>query len=222
MMKKLLVLTVLAAVIGTAAVIGGGMFYGARTINELLGENRRLRQAIANLTDEGQIGYAKVVRQEPGPDGILHTTLRFIETDRDDPHVRILEKEYTMRGDVIHFDALVVTFPRELVMDGRERSLYLWRRVYGEHQAPAEGFPIEDPGQEPARYRDLLIALDRSDRRLFWDAVWDLANDPEALSAHGIRAIYGNAVYKSLRPGLVYSFKINNLGQLTVETLPAL
>jgi hypothetical protein len=49
-----------------------------------------------------------------------------------------------------------------------------------------------------------------------------LANDPEALQQHGIKAIYGNAVYKKLKPGLIYVFKISPTGQLIPETVPDL
>jgi hypothetical protein len=60
------------------------------------------------------------------------------------------------------------------------------------------------------------------DRQTFWAAIWDLANDPEALQQHGIKAIYGNAVYKKLKPGLIYVFKISPTGQLIPETVPDL
>jgi len=40
---------------------------------------------------------------------------------------RVLEKEYEIEGDIIHFDALIVKFDEQLVMDGKERTLYLWR-----------------------------------------------------------------------------------------------
>jgi hypothetical protein len=57
---------------------------------------------------------------------------------------------------------------------------------------------------------------------MFWSAVWELANDPEALQQDGIKAIYGNAVYKKLKPGLIYVFKISSSGQVYPETVPDL
>jgi hypothetical protein len=201
--------------------ISGTLFYGTKTVHDLLGENKQLKQAIATLTREEQIGYAKVVRQETR-DGKLWSTVRFVETARGNPLETVLEKEYEIEGDVIHFDALVVTFSSQAVIDGKERSLYLWRRVYGDTQAPAAGCSIEDEGAEPARYAGLLARLRLKDRATFWTAIWELANDPDALQKHGIRAIYGNAVYKKLRPGLIYVFKISPAGQLVPETVPDL
>jgi hypothetical protein len=60
------------------------------------------------------------------------------------------------------------------------------------------------------------------DRKLFWDEIWALSNDPARLQQAGITAIYGNVVYRKLRPGLIYVFKISNSGQLYPETVPAL
>jgi hypothetical protein len=104
-------------------------------------------------------------------------------------------------------------------MDGKARSLYLWRRVYGENMSPSEGYDIETPGTNPERYAGLLRDLKIPEQQMFWEAIWDLANDPEALRGHGIKAIYGNAVYKRLQPGLIYVFKIGADGQVYPETV---
>lgn len=197
------------------------MLRATKTIQDLLTENRKLKQAITNLTEERQIGYAKVLAQE-NRDGKLFTRLLFVETDRQDPTRRILEKEYEIEGDIIFFDALVVKFGNQVVMDGKERSLYLWRRVYGEAMAPASGFPIATPGTEPKRYADIGARLSIRERELFWSEIWQLSNDPDRLRHLGVQAIYGNVVYRKLRPGLIYMFKINNAGNLYPESVPAL
>jgi len=199
--------------------LGRGVYYGAVTIHKLLAENKQLKQAITNLTQEDQIGYAKVIAQET-KNGILLTTIKFVETARDDKLKKILEKEYSVEGDIVHFDALIVKFGDKMVMDGKARALYLWRRVYGEKMAPEEGFAIEEPGAEPKRYSDLLAALPVKQRQLFWSNIWDLANDPEKLKEYDIKAIYGNVVYSRLRKGLIYVFKIGSTGQVYPEVVP--
>ncbi len=201
------------------AYLGRGLYYGAKTIHELLAENKHLKQAITNLTSEEQIGYAKVIAQETTNERPL-TTIKFVETARDDKLKTILEKEYTIAGDIIHFDALIVKFGNKIVMDGKTRALYLWRRVYGEKMTPEEGFAIEQPGTEPQRYSDLLKALPIKQRQMFWSNIWDLANDPDKLKEHDIEAIYGNVVYSRLREGLIYVFKVSPTGQLYPEVVP--
>jgi hypothetical protein len=201
------------------AYLGRGFYYRAITVHELLTENKHLKQAITNLTYEDQIGYAKVISQEPN-DGKILTTLKFIETARDDKLKTVLEKEYTIEGDIVYFDALIVKFGDKMVMDGKTKALYLWRRVYSEKMAPEQGFAIEEPGAEPQRYGDLLKVLPMKQKRLFWSNIWDLANDPDKLKEHDIEAIYGNAVYSRLREGLIYVFKISPAGQVYPEVIP--
>lgn len=208
-----------ALFVAAAAFIGPGLYRGAMTIHELFTENKQLKQAIANLTEEEQIGYAKVLSQRD-EGGRQLTTIRFVETARGDKTKVILQKEYTIEGNIVHFDALIVKFDDKMVADGKSRALYLWRRVYGEKMPPGEGFAIEEPGAEPKRYSGLLEALPIKHRELFWSAIWDLANDSDKLREHGIKAIYGNANYQSLREGLIYVFKISPTGQFYPETIP--
>lgn len=216
--RSLLYLTVGVCII-IGAYLGRGFYYRAMTIHQLLTENKHLKQAITNLTYEDQIGYAKVIAQEPN-DGRLLTTIKFVETARDDKLKTILEKEYTIEGDVVYFDALIVKFGDKVVMDGNTKALYLWRRIYGEKMAPDQGFAIEEPGAEPQRYGDLLEVLPVKQKQLFWSNIWDLANNPDKLKKHDIEAIYGNAVYSRLRKGLIYVFKINPTGQVYPEIIP--
>ena len=207
------------ACLAAAAYVGRGWFYGAATIRELLTENKQLKQAITNLTFEDQIGYAKVISQE-NRDGKLFTNIKFVETAREDKLKKVLEKNYTIEGDIVHFDALVVKFGDKMVMDGKEKALYLWRRVYGENTAPENGLMIEEPGREPQRYKDLLKLLPENQRNLFWTNIWELANNSDQLKEYDIKAVYGNVVYSKLRKGLIYVFKISPSGQLYPEVVP--
>jgi hypothetical protein len=216
---RLLSYGIVALLAAAVAYIGPGLYHGTKTIHELLTENRQLKQAISNLTTEDQIGYAKVISQRD-EGGRRLTTIRFVETARDDKTRKILQKEYTIEGDVVHFDALIVKFEDKMVTDGRACAMYLWRRIYGEGMAPQAGYPIEEPGTEPRRYGDLLRTLRLQDRELFWTNIWDLANDPERLREYGIRAIYGNVTYQKLKEGLVYVFRISPTGQLYPDPVP--
>jgi hypothetical protein len=194
------------------------LYYREITIHQLLAENKNLKHAITNLTREDQIGYAKVLSRHT-KDGKLFTTIKFVETARDDKSQAILEKQHTIEGDIIHFDALIVKFGDKVVMDGKTRALYLWRRVYGEKIAPENGFAIEQPDAEPRRYADLLNVLPIKHRQLFWSNIWDLANNPDKLKQFDIEAIYGNVDYMRLAEGLIYIFKINSTGQIYPEVV---
>ena len=207
-------------------VAGAGIFLwrqgsSNRTIEQLLNENQELKTAITNLNEEDQIGYAKVLSQETR-DGQLFTKILFVETDPEDFTKHLLRKEYEVAGDVVFFDALIVTFGDKLVMDGTERAMYLWRRIYGEKQPPEEGFPIETEGQPSPRYTQLCDKLSIEDGQLFWNEIWQLSNNPMRLEKLGIKAVLGKAVYRPLKPGLVYIFKVSGSGTINSEFIPDL
>ena len=198
-----------------------GVYRGGSAIGEIFAQNKILKQALANLTDENKIGYAKVISQTKDANGaVISTTLKFVETARDNELNQILQRQYTIEGDIVYFDALIIKFSDKMVMDGKKRSMYLWRRVYGEKMTPQAGFAIEKFGAEPHRYADLLKELPVKKRELFWSSIWDLANAPDKLAQYGITAIYGTVTYTQLREGLVYIFRITPTGQLYPEVIP--
>lgn len=194
------------------------------TFSEFLSENKELKQAITRLTDQQLIAYAKVIKQEE-QDGQLTTTLVFYQTGRDNPDARAMQGEVNIKGDIAHFDALVVKFGDQMVLDDKARSIYLWRRIYDEYTPAREGIPIDEEGKEPARYDDLIgeqnfwdkIMLKKDYSEEFWKNIWNLANDTDKLKEYGITAIYGNAIYTKLVPGQIYQFKINDSGQIYPE-----
>lgn len=216
-----IVILILLAIAGTSGFLYHSFFNGVKTISELLHENKALKEGIANLSRESQIGYAKVLSQTHR-DGQLYTRLLFVETDRNDLLKRVLEKEFEIAGDMIHFDALIVKFDAAKVIDGQERSLYLWRRVYSQQMTPQNGISIETPGIEPQRYADICKKLSLPDRTLFWQEIWNLSNNPNALAELGVEAVYGNVVYQKIIPGLIYVFKISDTGDLYPEVVPDL
>jgi hypothetical protein len=200
-----------------------GVYRAGSAIDNLLTENKKLKQALTNLTDTGKIGYAKVVSQTIDSKGsVLSTELKFVETARDNELDKILEKNYTIDGDIVHFDALIVKFGDKVVMNGQKKSLYLWRRIYGENMPPGSGFPIEEPGKEPQRYSELLKQLSLRQREVFWENIWSLANDPQKLRKYDVEAIFGNVTYVKLKKGLLYIFRISSTGQVYPEVVPEL
>ncbi len=216
--KPLLALLLLAA--------GGAFYWGFHTgrdasVGELVKENRSLREGLARLTEEREIGYARIVEQRADLGGI-RSRVRFAQPDPANPGKLIQEKEFWIPGEVVHFDALVIRFSNQLVMDGRERAIHFWRRVYGEDQAPAQGFPLETSGAAPGRYEGLTKDLDEKDRQRFWSSLWELGDHPEKLAADGIQAVQGNAVYRRVRPGFIYTITLSPTGQMTITQTPAL
>lgn len=212
----------LTALVAVAAIIWGLAAYrSVQTIEDLLRKNERLQQAILELTVEEEIGTARVLERWK-QDGRLWQRIELVERERGPSRAPIREREFSLPGEEIYFDAMVVKFDGQLVMDGKERALFIWRRVFSEAMAPEDGIRLEEPGAVPERYRDWLGRLPLRHRQMFWSEIWELANQPRHLEPLGIRAIYGSAVYQRMEPGKTYRLMINSSGQIypLVETGP--
>ncbi|MDG1301789.1 MAG: hypothetical protein P8R37_09410 [Opitutae bacterium] len=209
-------LVMLAALI-TAGILGMSFYHATASIHELLTENHQLNKAVRNLTHEEQIGYAILESQTRNELGQLESVVRFVQTAANAPKTLVSEQRFTVSGDIIHFDALIVKFTNEYVKDGTERALHLWRRIYGETTTPTNGEAIEIAGTAPERYYTITESLHLRDRDIFWNAIWKLANDPTHLSQYGIQAVFGNAIYTRMQIGKVYLFKISATGQIYPE-----
>ncbi|MGC6423893.1 MAG: hypothetical protein ACON4O_02770 [Lentimonas sp.] len=214
-MAKLIV----GAAILIAGILGVSFYLSSSTIHSLLTENHELNKAIKNLTAEEQIGYATLQSQSRDENGELRSTIRFVQTAASKPKEIVSEQLFTINGDIIHFDALIVKFSTEFVKDGKGRSLYLWRRIYGEGNSPASGDLIDIPNEAPERYHAITKSLRMRDSDIFWEAIWELANDLEQLSEYGITAVFGNAIYTKMQEGQITLFKISPTGQIYPEVL---
>lgn len=216
---KVMAKLIAGAAILTAAILGVSFYLSSSTIHSLLTENHELNKAIKNLTAEEQIGYATLQSQTRDDTGQLQSTVRFVQTAAGRPKEIVSEQLFTITGDVIHFDALIVKFNNQYVQDGKGRSLYLWRRIYGETNSPASGELIEIPSDAPERYHSITKSLRMKDSDIFWEAIWELANNPEQLSEYGITAVFGNAIYSRIKEGQITLFKISPTGQIYPEVL---
>jgi len=191
-------------------------------------------------TDDGARGanrpatFGSLLGRATGDADVIETTLLFAEVDEEG---RTLSREYiTIPGNVAFFDGLVVKFDMESVAKGhplRGRSIALLRRVYSERQAPSEGFLLDDPNRPPAGYRlaDAREGVEKSENDLsaearrememrVWSQFWNIANDPQRAEELGVRVAQGEAVYKPMKPGVLYELTIDAAGGLNLETKP--
>ncbi len=211
-------LTILSVII-VAGVLGVSFYYSTLSIHQLLTENKRLSKAIHNLTQETQIGYIVLKSQTSNASGQTINQIRFVQTAPENPKLVVSEQEFTIHSDVVFFDAMIVKFTDEFVKDGKERALYLCRRIYGEDTPPIKGQSLETPSAAPERYETITRSLPFKSKNTFWDSIWSLANDPEELSDYGLTAVFGNAVYIRPVPGKVYLLKISPTGQIYPEVV---
>lgn len=174
-------------------------------------ELRRLREVIDRLQAERRIAEVHVLRQDART-----TTFRFREVRPDGAPLH--ERDFTIEGDVVYFDALVIKFEHAYVERGdhlRGRSLYLFERVFGEHQEPAQGFRLDEGVPIAYRVNGQGGAPSKFEQEL-WADFWKYALDPQAARAKGIRVAQGEAVRTKLRLGMVYRLTIEAAGGINV------
>jgi hypothetical protein len=210
-------------VLGLAAVIAGalgGWWWWehqrqARLIAELSGRLDRLKA-------EDLVGDLAVTGQERGPDGAMVTHLSFVEY-RPGTTDKLIAKTFTVRGEEVYVDALVVHFDDRFVEVGdglRGRSLLLFRRAFGDQQKPSEGVPLwtsgggrEDPVPAGLEQGGAAAAFERD----LWVRFWTLANDPEAAHRAGVRVAQGEAPHVVARPHQIYQLKLRAAGGLELK-----
>jgi hypothetical protein len=189
-------------------------------------EIERLATAVRLLTVDHRVALVRVLKQEmqtPGDPATLMTTFSFVEADDAG---RPLEEPqtFTVRGDIVYFDAWVVKFKDVHVEQGdplRGTSICLFRRVFGEHQTPSEGFEVDPVGSRPAAYSR---GSEPSEiEKEIWDHFWEYATDPKKADEAELRAAQGEAPSMRLLPGKLYRIELRASGGLTIvpEDLPA-
>jgi hypothetical protein len=191
----------------------------AREVARLQARKQELETFVQRLSGEKRVADVLVTKSET-IDGIPNTTLLFVEYDkRGQP---LPAKTLTVRGSMIHFDALVIKFDRDFVIHDdplRGHSIALFTRVYGDHQSPDSAMAIDQPGSVPEIYRgadERVTAFEQS----LWKNFWRLADDPEYRKQFGVRVANGQGVWGPLVPNKLYTLTLESSGGLNLASSP--
>jgi len=188
-------------------------------IQQLQQQVQEKEQAIGRL----ETHYRKaqiVVTDQSTTDGQVHTTLLFVEYRPDGS--ALPAKQFTIEGNEAHFDAEVIKFNDEYVKEGdplRGHSIMLFLRVYGAHQAPAEGFAIDEPGHIPQIYRGADPKVSDFEQGL-WKEFWTLYNDQAARQTLGISGLHGEGLFGRFDKNHVYTITVRADGGGDIQEAP--
>lgn len=187
-------------------------------------EIERLNTAVRLLTVDHRMARIDVLSQEgAAKDQDLTTRFSFVEVDEkgrplDQPRL------FTIKGDVVYLDHLIIKFKDEYIEKNdplRNRSLVLFRRIFGEKQKPEDGFELDVKGSEPAAYRsdDKMTDFERT----LWSRFWEYTQDEEKAKKDGVHAAHGDAVYTKLLPKKRYRVDLRASAGLSIkpDDLPA-
>ena len=178
-----------------------------------------LRQIVQRLTAERRVADVLVTDQQT-VNGTPRTSILFVEYARDG--AALPAKRFTVDGSTIHIDALVVKFEGRFVEQNdalRGHSIALFTRLYGEAQAPAAGFAIDEPGAAPAVYRAADPKLTAFQKEL-WQNFWRLADDSQYRTGMGVRVVQGEGVWRPFAPGRLYTLTLESNGGLNIRSEP--
>jgi hypothetical protein len=222
MYRSIIKLVVLVAVV-TAGSIGVYVYHAHNSVEaQLEREQQRtaeLRQIVERLTSERRVADVMVTDQRK-INGVLRTSIVFVEYGRDG--AALPAKRFTVDGNMIHIDALVVKFDGKFVEQNdplRGHSVALFTRLFGDTQTPAQGFPIDQPGQVPAVYRDNDPKVSRFQQEL-WQNFWRLADDANYRNEMGVRIAQGEGPWRPFEPDHLYTITLESNGGLDIRSEP--
>ncbi|MCC6240411.1 MAG: hypothetical protein IT448_08965 [Phycisphaerales bacterium] len=226
MVRNLAKLIFLACLVVAGSV---GIYYyqtrsaAERKIAALAQQNQELEQLVHRLASQRRIAQVLVTEQNRDADGVLHTTLLFVEETRDGRPLS--PQRITVLGDHIYIDALVIKFEDEYIKSNdalRGQSIALFDKIFGSAQKPEQATHIDAPGRIPEIYRGTDARVSNFEQSL-WRGFWDLAQDPKLAASQGVRVARGQSVYGPLTPDQLYTLTIRPDGNIdmTVAPVPA-
>jgi hypothetical protein len=191
-----------------------------RKVAKLQEQKAALAAVISHLTTERRVANLIATNKHIGSDGIPVTTLLFDEVARDGSELPA--RSFTVRGQFIHVDAMVIKFDRENVEADdplRGRSIVLFTRIFGDHETPASATPIDPPNTVPEVYRDADPTLAAFELDL-WKNFWHLAADPAYAAQQHVRVANGQGVWGMFEPEKLYTLTLEADGGLNLTAQP--
>ena len=191
-------------------------------------EARRLRNKVAALEEEKsqmvvyvdrlsaarRVAQVNVLQQRTDDGGRVLTTLLWQELAPNGTIGRPLSLEVV--GTLVYFEAFVLKFEHRHVGTGdqeRGSSLALFRRVFGDMQAPDSvsqfdraSRPVLEETEEVKKLHERL-----------WSRFWDLVDDPQLAAEYGVRIAQCEAPAVPLKAGQIWELTIDAAGGLNLH-----
>jgi len=192
----------------------------AAEIHKLKKQNEQLECFVQRLTTEKRVADMVVCGQKKNGSAVEETSLMFVEYDGQGG--QLPPRYFTIKGNVAHIDALVIKFEQDFIKAGdplRGHSLVLFHRLYGDYQAPADGFMIDMPGKPPEVYRTPTRSPAASEfETQLWQDFWKLADDEAYRKEKGVRVAMGESPWTRFYPDKVYTLTLQADGGLSLSS----
>lgn len=177
----------------------------------------RLEMANRLLKLRHRIARLEVRDQVENPEtGRPRTEVEFYEVNEDGAPVSARRQRFTIDGDRIYVECLLAKFDDKYIEANdldRRTAICLFQRIFGEHQEPKEGFPIDQVGSAPTSY-GRGGETSEFERRI-WQDFWTLADNPAKAAELGVRAVHADAPSLRVTKGGVYELELRTTGDFT-------
>jgi len=123
-----------------------------------------------------------------------------------------------VRGTQVYLEALVLKFEYELIGNAekdRETNLALFRRAFGDYQAPVTGYPLDQTAPTFAQASPGEYALQKQ----IWDRFWSFTTDAELAKQYGVRVAQIEAPSVTMAPGQIWEVTLDAAGGLNLKLL---
>ena len=181
----------------------------------------KLETAMGFLKLRHRIAHLHVVDQTENEDtGELISKVEFYEVDEDGKPVSDARQIFDIVGDRVYIECLVAKFNDKYVEENaldRNTAICLFQRIFGEHQEPKDGFPLDQIGSSPASYARYGETSEFEKR--IWADFWNIASNPAKAKELGIRAAHADAPSIRVRKGVTYELELRTTGEFTLWPL---
>jgi hypothetical protein len=185
-------------------------------VHALEREREELIDFAQRLTSSRRVAQVDVVGQRSGDDGRTVTELRWQEIGDDGALGAPLSAQ--VHGRQVYFEALVLKFEPRYLREGdatRGASLALFRRIFGDEQAPQTGVEVGRDSRPPTRERDAVrVSHDR-----LWGRFWEFVEQPALAREYGVRVAQCESPSVAVRPGQTWEVSLDVAGGLNVRKL---
>jgi hypothetical protein len=186
-------------------------------------EVKVLKQMISRLTAEERVAHVLVdeyQRDEAG--GMKKMVLRVVEIGPDGKELPPVFCSFT-KNDVVHFEAMVIRLNDELIMEGKGKSVFFFRRAFAldDDGNTYEKCDINKPMEVANGYS--LGSDDPEIRRLerlYWKSFWKFALDEERRKSANVKNAQIEAPATRFVPDLEYELRIEHDGGLVIGSKP--
>jgi hypothetical protein len=188
-------------------------------VNELEQEKTRLADYARRLSASRRVAQVDVVRQRVDANGRTVSTLLWQEIGTDGTRGKPVAVEAV--GKLVYFEALVLKFTYAHVAAGdpqRGLSLALFRRIFGENQAPENGQELDRTVRPPVITAAAEQAAASAEAAL-WQRFWQFVDDPRLAGEYGVRIAQVEAPGVPLSAGQIWEVSLDAAGGLNLRKL---